>query len=164
MNITLLLVVVHVFGAIALVAGLVGRQFARAQAKRAAEFDIFIAMQDLAGRFEFALVRPPGLFLAASGIALAYLQGYPLLGFLQGGRVNWLLASNLLVLSVVAVIAFIFIPRGKVYEQRLREAQREGQMTPALRATLEDPVVRAAHLWEGVAVAIIIVLMTTRPF
>lgn len=158
------LVVVHVFAAMGLVAGLVGRELARRQAGRVAELDLFVSLQELAGQFERWLVQPPSLVLALTGIALALLEGYPLLGFLQGGKVNWLLTANVLVLGTVVAIVGVFVPRGKVYEQRLREAQRQGQMTDALRRAQDDRVVRAGHIYEGVATAVIIVLMVTRPF
>jgi uncharacterized membrane protein len=108
-------------------------------------------------------VRPGSLLVAASGILLAFLEGYPLFGFLQGGSVNWLLLSNILVLSIVALIVFVFVPRGKVFDQILAEARAKNELTPALRATFHDPMVVWAHRWENFATLAIIYLMIAKP-
>jgi hypothetical protein len=39
-----------------------------------------------------------------------------------------------------------------------------GHVTDRLSAAFRDPVVRAAHIWELVAIAVIIWLMVVKPF
>ena len=164
MSVYPLLVAVHVIGTIVMVAGGIGRQFVRYQAQRAGDLNRFLARSVLAGRFETLMVRPGSLAVAASGIILAVLGGWPLFGFLQGAAANWMLVANLLVLSIILTIIFVFIPRGKIYEQLMQEAIAKGEITPALRASFNDPLVRRAHAWEAVATVAVIFLMFTKPF
>jgi hypothetical protein len=159
-----LLVFVHVMAAILLVAGIVGRQITRGQAGKTDDLQVFMGLSTLAGRFENLLVQPGSLAVILVGIILAVLQGWPVFGFLQGGAVNWLLVSNLLILSMLLVIIFIFVPRGKTYETHLQEAIVKGEITPELRAAFNDPLVRWAHLWEEIALVLIIYLMVAKPF
>jgi len=164
MTLTILVVLVHIFSAFATVAGMIGREVTSAQLTRASDLRTFLALSQLTGRFDERLVQPASMVLFVSGIVLAIQEGYPLLGFLQGGAVNWLLAANGLVLSIVALIVLVFVPRGRRYAQALKEAEIRGEITPALGATLADPVVVWAHRWENLAVALVIFLMVVKPF
>ncbi len=58
----------------------------------------------------------------------------------------------------------MFIPRGRVFELALHDAEVRGEVTPALRRAFRDPVVRAAHVYELGAVTIILGLMFAKPF
>jgi hypothetical protein len=164
MNLNTILLLLHVLGVMGLVAGVLARQIARAEARRAGALAVFLALDSLAGRYEEVLVRPASTVVFASGLALALLQGWPLLGFLQGAKANWLLAANLLVLGIILIIPLVFIPRGRVYERIRQAAVAVGDFTPELRQALDDPVVRAAHLYEAGATAAVIVLMIAKPF
>lgn len=159
-----LLVFLHVMSAIFLVAGIVGRQLTRGQAQKASDIKTFVEMSALAGRFENLLVRPNSMIVVVIGIILAVMEGWPLFGFLQGGISNWLFVSNLLLLSMVAVIVLIYLPRGKIYDQALQDAVSRDEITPKLQATFHDPVVQWAHRWEEVALVLIIFLMVVKPF
>ena len=158
------LVYLHVMAAILLVAGIVGRQVTRSQAQKTSDLQIFMDMSTLAGRFENLLVRPGSIAVIVLGVVVAVLEGWPIFGFLQGGAANWLLVSNLLLLSMLAIIPLIFVPRGKAYEKALQDAAAKGAITPELRAAFQDPVVRWAHLWEEIVLVLIIFLMVTKPF
>jgi hypothetical protein len=147
-----------------MVSGIVGREFARAQLRKTNDLPTFLGLLELVGRLDLVLVRPFSLALAASGILLAFLEGYPMLGFLQGGPVNWLLVANLLVLSIIALIVLVFVPRGRVFDQILADAKSKGTITPALRSEDAEPVVVWAHRWENVATLAILVLMIAKPF
>ena len=164
MTFTILIVLVHIFSAFGTVAGMIGREVTSAQLARASDLRTFLALSQLTGRFDQRLVQPASMVLFVSGIVLAVLEGYPLLGFLQGGAVNWLLAANVLVLSIVALIVLVFVPRGRQYAEVLQEAETRGEITPTLRATLSDPVVVWAHRWENLAVGLVILLMVVKPF
>jgi hypothetical protein len=118
----------------------------------------------LTGRFENNLVRPGSIVVIIAGIILAVIGGWPIFAVLQGGAANWLLVSNLLLLSIIAEIVFIFVLRGKVYEKVQQDAVARDGITPELRATFQDPVVRWAHLWEEISVILIIYLMIAKPF
>lgn len=164
MNWISLLVFIHVMSAFLMVAGIVGRQITRSQALKTGDLKVFLEMSTMAGRFENSLVRPGSMIVVVAGIILAVLGGWPIFGFLQGGSTNWLLVSNLLMLSIIAMIFVIFLPRGKVYEVVLQEAIARGEITPSLRASFQDPVVRWAHRWEEIAIILIIYLMIAKPF
>ncbi len=159
-----LLLFVHVMAAFLMVGGMVGREITRTQARKTSDLKVFVEMSSLAGRFDTALVRPGSMVVILAGIVLAVVGGWPLLGSLQGGSSNWLLVSILLLLSIIAEIIFIFVPRGKAFEKALQDAVARGEITPELRATFQDPVDRWAHRWEEIAVVLIIYLMIAKPF
>jgi uncharacterized membrane protein len=154
----------HVVGAIMLLAGLIGRELTRDQARHTEDIGIFTSLTQLAGQFERLLVIPGSNIILIFGLIVAWVRGWPLFGFLQGAPQNWLLLSFVLFLGMIPLIVFIFLPRGKVFEQALAEAQARGQVTPELRASLDDPVVRRAHVAEAIGVAVILFLMVMKPF
>lgn len=164
MNFTIWIVVVHVLSSIGMVAGIIGRELTRVQLRQLEDLPTFLSLLHLVGRFDNLLVRPFSLALAASGILLAFLEGYPMLGFLQGGQVNWLLTANLLVLSIIALIVLVFVPRGRVFDQILADAKSKGTITQALRAEDDGVVVVWAHRWENAATLLILILMIAKPF
>jgi hypothetical protein len=51
-----------------------------------------------------------------------------------------------------------------VFGAALEEASAQGAVTTELRAAFVDPAVRAAHIYEFVAIIIVLILMVTRPF
>jgi uncharacterized membrane protein len=158
------LVLLHVVSAFALIAGLVGREFTRAYARRQEKLEIFAQFLGLSSWFEDKLVIPSSTAVLVFGLAAAWAHGWPLLGTLQGSPMNWLFVSLLLYLTLIPLIVFIFVPRGKIFEQKLATAQAQDTITPELRAAMEDPVVRAGHIYEAVAVIVVIYLMVMKPF
>jgi hypothetical protein len=153
----------HVLAGFWLVAGLVGRAVALRAAARATDIRAVDALVGLAGRFE-GMVRIPSIVVLGLGLLAAWIRGWPVLGALQGGNVNWLLAALILYLTLAPLIVWIFLPRGRVFERAFRDARGEGRVTPALTAAFADPVVAAAHAWELTVIGLIIVLMVTKPF
>jgi len=99
-----------------------------------------------------------------AGLIAAWARGWPILGFLQGGTVNWVLTAIVIYLSIVPVILFVFIPRGKVFRAAFDEAVALGQVTPRLTAALKDPAVESARTYELVMIVTITVLMIAKPF
>jgi hypothetical protein len=164
MHIAMLLKILHVFSAIALFAGIVGRQVTRSQARKAGDLKTFLELSALAGQFESKLVIPGSGLVLLFGLALGLLQGWPILGFLQGEAQNWLLVSNLLLVSMILVVPTIFLPRGKLFEAALQEAVQRGEITPQLSSSLNDPVARWAHRWEEFSLVAISILMIAKPF
>ena len=100
----------------------------------------------------------PAILLA--GMATAWAQGYPWLGLTTG----WMLLSVILLLSPLPLVPLVFLPRGRIFEAALADARRQGVMTLELRAAFADPAVAFARRWELTAVAIVVVLMVTKPF
>lgn len=159
-----LLVVLHIWTVLWLVAGIVGRDVCYRQAGRTDDLAALRTLADLGGTFERAMVRPATFVVLLTGLIAAWARGWPILGFLQGAPVNWVLASLLIYLSVIPVILLVFIPRGRVYREALEAATDRGEVTPALRAALNDPVVAAARAYEIAMIATLVYLMFTKPF
>lgn len=159
-----LLIVLHVLSVFVLLAGIVGRDVVMGRAAHAQRLDEIRTLIGAAHVFEARMVRPATLIVLATGLVAAWARGWPILGFLQGGGANWVLASLLIFLSIVPVIAFVFIPRGVVFRRALGEAGAAGAVTPALRAALNDPAIAAARAYEALMVVVITVLMVLRPF
>lgn len=154
----LILKMLHVF------AGLIGRYVALAKAEQATDLATLRAVLPVATVFEQRMVIPGFTAVLAAGLVTAWTEGWPVLGFIQGGRSNWLLVSLVLFLAINLLVVFVFVPRGKIFDRAMSEAIGQGWVTPALTAAFHDPVVRAAHYCELVVVALIIALMVLKPF
>ena len=164
MIIALVIKLAHIFGGIALISGLVGRAMTMWKAQRTADVRAVVQLTQLAGWFERWLVIPSSWIILLFGLIAALLNGWPLLGFLQGAQANWLLVSLVLFLSMIPVIVVIFLPRGKIFEQALEDALRQGSVTPNLQAAFADRLVAVAHIYELVVVFLIMILMIAKPF
>jgi uncharacterized membrane protein len=154
----------HVISTMIFVGGIFGRQLVRAYAKKTEDVQIFAALTQGAGRIENIMIIPGNLAVILSGLILALMGGYPLFGFLQGASQNWLLLSNILLIVGLALVPTIFIPRGKKFDPVLEAALAEGRITPKLRTSLEDQVVKLAHLYEEISILIVVALMVFKPF
>jgi len=159
-----LAVAIHVLLVFWLVAGILGRDRMYAEAARATDLPRLKFLIEMGSRFELSAVRPGTFAVLVAGLIAAWARGWPILGFLQGATVNWVLAALLIYLSIIPVIVFVFIPRGKVFRRALDAAEARGEITPELRAALRDPAVAAARGYELVMVAVLTFLMVTRSF
>jgi uncharacterized membrane protein len=164
MNLYSILKLAHVLAAFWFIAGIIGRQLIRAHARSSQDIHDFAELSRMAGRFESLMVIPGNLAVILVGIPLALVGGWPILGFLQGGSSNWLLVTNLILVLGFFTVPLIFIPRGKIFDRVLQSALAAGQITPELRASLDDPVVKYTHWAENAGLLIIIVLMVLKPF
>ena len=154
----------HIASAIWFIGGLLARQIVRAHAQRTDDVHRFAAFSEAAGRIETTMVIPGNMAVIVIGVLLALLIKAPILGFLQGADRNWLLVSNLLLVIGLILVPLVFLPRGQRFGAALENALTREQMTPELRAALEDPVVKAAHLYEMIAMAVVVFLMVLKPF
>jgi uncharacterized membrane protein len=154
----------HIASAVWFIGGILARQIVRAYAKRTNDVHRFAALSEAAGRIENTMVIPGSMAVLIIGVILGLLIKAPILGFLQGANRNWLLVSNILLLTAFLCVPLIFLPRGKKFSVTLEDALAKGQMTPELRLHLEDPVVRAAHWYELISLAVIMFLMVLKPF
>jgi uncharacterized membrane protein len=159
-----LMVVLHVFAVFGLVAGIVGRAICHTRAQRADDLPTLRVSAELGNFFERTLVRPVSLVVLVTGLGAAWARGWPILGFLQGHPVNWVLAALAIYLTIIPVIVFVFLPRARVYEHALVQASAQGTVTPALRAALDDPAVRAARIYEMAMIGALTWLMVAKPF
>ena len=158
-----LLALTHALAGVTFIAGLIGRWIVLGLAERATDLTSMRTLSAGAAPFE-RLVIVGSLVVLVLGVATAIARGIPFLGPLQGQRVDWLFVSLVLFLSVVPLVPLVFLPRGKVFDGAMAEADARGEVTPALRAAWRDPVVRAAHVYELGAVTVVLVLMLTKPF
>ena len=163
MTATGVVVVIHALIGVLFIAGLIGRWMILGAAARATELPAMKTLTAAAGPFERIVIVTSPLILLF-GVVAAFMQGRSILGPLTGGDIDWLFVSLLLYLSVLPLIPLVFIPRGKVFGAILAAATAEGRVTPALQAAWEDPVTRAAHLYELGSVTIVLILMLTKPF
>jgi uncharacterized membrane protein len=154
----------HIITAIWFISGLLGRTLIMWQASKTLDVQMVKTLVRLAGYFERWLVIPGSLAVLGFGLITAWLQRWPLLGSLQGSPVNWLLVSTLLYLSMIPIIMFVFLPRGKVFEKALDRAVSLGTVTAALTAAFHDRVVGLAHVYELAVTAVITFLMVSKPF
>lgn len=159
-----ILLLAHIGGAFMLIAGGLGRQLTRSHAAKSDEIAAVRALTNLATRFDRVLVGPGSTVLAVGGTALAVIQGWPLFGFLQGAQANWLLVSIILVLAIVPLIIFVFLPHRRRVEAALDAASAQGRVTDDLRALLNDRTQRLAHRAEEVMTLAVIILMVLKPF
>ena len=159
-----LIVVLHVLAVIWLASGILGRDVCYWRAARTDDLATLQALAGLGGVFERAMVRPATFVVLLTGLIAAGMRGWPILGALQGGGVHWVLVSLVIYLSVIPLIALVFIPRGRVYRKALEEAITLGRVTPALEAALNDPAVAAARAYEMAMIAALVWLMVMKPF
>jgi len=154
---------VHALLGVVFVGGLIGRWIVLGMAERATTIRDMRLLTRAAAPFE-RIVIVGGSIMLAFGIATAIAQGRPFLGPLQGGTVDWLFVSVLLVVVGFSFPPFVFVPRGRVFDAALAEATAADEVTPELIAAWRDPIVRAAHVVELAAVGVVVVLMIAKPF
>jgi len=150
---------VHVLVAFGFITGLLGRWILLGSAAKAAEVENAYRLSQAAAPFEKMVIQGANLVLPA-GLLTAWAQGYPWLGLTTG----WMLASVVIMLSVIPLIPLVFLPRGKVFEAAMASARSIGTVTPELRAAFADPWVAFAHWYELTAVGIVVALMVLKPF
>ena len=150
-------VLMHVASAFWLVSGLVGRDVTLRQARKATDIKL---ITELAGRFDRFAVVPGSIVVFFMGLITAWVQGRPFTG--SGNW--WLLSSLLLYLTLLPLVPFVFLPRGKVFDQALKDAIEEGAVTSELTAAFDEPTVRATRTYERLVIAVVLALMITKPF
>jgi uncharacterized membrane protein len=159
-----LIKVAHAFTGFWFVGGILGRTVTQVRAERTSDIGALKVLVDLIGRFDSLMVIPGSTAVLVLGVVAAWIEGLPLFGALGGARSNWLFVSLALYVSIMALVPTVFIPRGRGFGTALDEAVAAGHVTDRLSAAFRDPVVRAAHIWELVAIAVIIWLMVAKPF
>jgi len=156
------LALIHALIGVAFVAGLVGRWIVLATAVQARTLPEIRTVLRAAVPFE-RVVQVSSLLVFVFGVATALVEHQPFLGPLVGAPVDWLFLSLVLYISILPLIPFILLPRGRILEQAMRDAEVHKEVTPALRQAFTDPVVRVAHLYELGAVTMILGLMFAKP-
>ena len=66
--------------------------------------------------------------------------------------------------TTIPLVPLVFLPRGRTFEAALTSSIEGGQVTPDLTAAFRDPVVAAARWYGFAVVALVVLLMVTKPF
>jgi len=103
-----------------------GGNIAKRKASQSQNIHTTVALVQLMGFFDRRMVVPGSSAVFLLGLLTAWVQGWPILGFLQGGAVNWVLVSILIYLSIMVFVVRVFLPRGKLFEAALLEAVARG--------------------------------------
>jgi uncharacterized membrane protein len=149
----------HVVTAFWFIGGLIGRTLTMRMAGQSGDIHAVVLLAKLGERFEKLMVIPGSFAVLGFGLVTAWAQHWPLIG-----QINWLLVSTLLYLSVIPIIIFVFIPRGKIFGQVLAAAVSQEQVTLQLKNALHDRAVAISHAYEWFTTIAIIFLMVTKPF
>ena len=139
MSLGLLLKLVHIFTAFWFVGGVLGRGYALARARQATDVKQLDAIMQIVDLLDKRAVIPGSTAVLVAGIAIALASNWPVLGFLQGGTVNWVLASLLLFISNIPLVIFVYNPRGKTFGNALQVALAQNRITPELTSTVVPP-------------------------
>jgi hypothetical protein len=151
-------VLLHVATAFWFVAGLAGRDVSITRAARATDIASVQALIGAADVFDRFFVIPGSIAVLVAGlIAMAATH-------LRLADETWLLVALILLLSIIPLVPLVFLPRAKVFEAALGDAVTVGEVTPALRAAFADRAVAGARWYERIVVAVVIILMVTKPF
>jgi hypothetical protein len=153
----------HALAGVSFVAGLVGLWIVRGIASRADSLGTMRLLLHVAEPFG-RLVTVSGISLTILGLATAIAIGRPLLGPLQGARVDWMFASTLLMLPIFAFLAFVYPRFGRRLGEALRGADAQGGITSELKAAWADRPYEFARRYELGAAVVVIGLMIAKPF
>lgn len=164
MNWYLLVRFIHLLGSIVFVGGILARQAVRMQGKKSTDIHTLAVYFLAAGKIESLMVIPGNLVVIIFGVILAIMIRAPIFGFLQGSGQNWLLVANILLFLGALNVPLIFLPRGKIFDRIMEEALAKDEVTPELKAHLNDKVVKTAHIFEIVFLIVIVILMVFKPF
>jgi hypothetical protein len=155
---------IHVLCVFWLVGGILARDRCYALARTTDDLPRLQWLVEMGGHFERRMARPATYAVLVAGLLAAWARGWPILGVLQGSSTNWVLVSLLIYLTIIPVIAFVFIPRGRIFRAAFEQAKSLGQVTPALKAALGDRMVAAARAYELIMIGVITAIMLTRSF
>jgi Predicted integral membrane protein (DUF2269) len=153
----------HALAGTSFVAGLVGFWIVTGRASHAdslATMRLLLRVAEPFGR----LVTASGISLTFLGIATAIAIGRPLFGPLQGGSVDWMFVSVLLMLPIFGFLVLVYPRFGRRIREALLAADADARITPELTAAWADPTYRFARRYELVAVVVVLALMIAKPF
>ena len=165
MNLYVFMKLLHVLASFWFISGVIGRDLAFWRAGKSTDVRAIHALLQISDFFERYAVIPVSMAVLVFGLSITWMQKWPLFGFLQGSPANWLLASFLLFVGVSAFIAPLrLVARRKERTHAMEEALAQGTITLRLMAALNDKTVNRFRAAEMVILAVIIVLMVTKPF
>lgn len=159
-----LLLFLHIVSVIALIGGSVALGLALAAARQQQDVRMAAAAARVVMRIQMIMVQPGSIATIVTGVILALVAGVPIVGFLQGASKNWLLVANLFLIANLVIVATVMQPGGKAIGAAMGEAMGKGEITPALRAALDNPRLDMAHKVTLAFSLLIALLMVFKPF
>lgn len=153
----------HALAGVTFMAEIVGNWIVIGFARRAESLEMMRLLLRTAAPFGL-LVTGGGITLSVLGVAAAVALGHPLFGPLQGGRIDWMFVSNLLMLPIFGFLISIYPRVGRLISVALRDAEVRGGLTPELAVAWADTRLRVARTYEFVATVVVLGLMIARPF
>ena len=150
----------HVASAFWYVAGLIGRDVVIGRARRSDDLGRIRAFLDASTPFERLMVVPGSIAVVTLGLLTWWAEKLPI----WGAGTRWLPISLLVFASTIPLVPLVFLPRAKVFDETLASAVEVGHVTPELTSALRDSAVAAARRYEFVVVAVVMLLMVTKPF
>ena len=164
MNLAAVLQLLHILAGFGLVGGEMGRAFALSHARKTGEVKTAAELLQMSSFLSAKVVSGSGLVTVVLGLFTAWAEGLPILGFLQGGTVNWVLASLILYGVIMVLVFAIQVPRAKVLREALGTALAQGQITPELTAAMNNSAANNAFILQDALIVLIVVLMVLKPF
>ena len=158
-----LLLLLHIFSAIALYCGIAGRLVTFELARRAADARAVVALLRASDFFERRLAIPGSMLVLLFGILVTLGGPWGRLAA-AGANAGWLIASVVLFLALIPAIPLYLLPARKRRDAAAAASAAAGEITPALRAALDDRGVRLYRAVELAVVVIITWLMVAKPF
>jgi uncharacterized membrane protein len=164
MTLGLVLKLLHVLSAVLFIGGILGRAVTFRRSAQSGELHSAYALLQASEFFERKILIPASMAALVTGLLTAWIQGWPLFGFLQNARTNWLLLSLVLFLATTPAIPLYLIPRRVQRTQAAEAAREQGKLTPELTAALNDRGVLTYRSFELAIAILIVILMVTKPF
>jgi hypothetical protein len=160
----ILLLLLHVFSAIALYCGFAGRLVTFELARRAADARSATALLRASDFFERRLAIPGSMLVLLFGILVTLGGPWGRLASAGGVGIGWLIASVVLFLALIPAIPLYLLPARQRRDAAVEASAAAGEITPALRAALDDLGVRLYRAVELAVVIVITWLMVAKPF
>ncbi len=159
-----LLLLLHIFSAIGLYCGMAGRLVTFEMARRANSASAVVALLRASDFFERRLAIPGSMLVLVFGLLVTVGGPWGRQLTAAGANLGWLIASVVLFLALIPAIPLYLLPARKRRDLAVEASAAEGQITPALRAALDD---RGVRLYRAVELAVVVVitwLMVAKPF
>jgi hypothetical protein len=150
----------HVGSAFVFVAGLAGRDVVLGRARRSSDLRTVETLVALADPFDRLMVIPGSMTVLVLGLLTMWAEHLPV----WGSGTRWVTVSLVVFVSALPLVPLVFLPRGRMFEEAFASAKAQGRVTPELTGALRDPLVAAARWYERLVVAVVILLMVTKPF
>jgi uncharacterized membrane protein len=159
-----LLLLLHVFSAIAFFCGMAGRLVTFEQARRAGDVQVVLALLRASDFFERRLTIPASMLASLFGLALMFAGPWGRQVLAGSAGAGWLIVSIVLVLALMPVIPLYLLPARKRRDAAVEAATLAGVVTPELRAALDERGVRAYRVAELAVISVVTWLMIAKPF